>query len=256
MIKFKTLAMYASSVAVFSCAHRLPAPPGSSASELKVLEYQVQDGETLAQVGKHYAVAPRSIQRMNRLGSLEELKPGQLIYIPVSEKALQSADLRGRGKLVESPVGLPQDENGNDARVATGRRAEIYSQYRQLEMPLKNGRIESRFGRRSGRRHEGLDIFPGADKEIVSAQAGEVEFVGRKKGYGLTVVVNHKTFKTLYAHCSKTFVKRGQAVEMGEKIAHVGATGNAQGVHVHFEYQNMNNLAMDPLPHLDRSSAH
>ena len=256
MIKLKTLAMFASSVAVISCAHSLPAPPGSSVTAKKVLEYQVQNGETLAQVGKQYAVAPRSIQRMNRLGSLEELKPGQLIYIPVSEKALQSADLRGRGKLVESPEGLFEDDNGKSAPETTGRRAEIYSQYRQLEMPLKDGRIESRFGRRSGRKHQGLDIFPAGNKEIVAAQSGEVEFVGRKKGYGLTVVVNHKTFKTLYAHCSKTFVKLGQSVETGEKIAHVGATGNAHGVHVHFEYQNMNNLAMDPLPHLDRSSAH
>ena len=253
MIKFKTLALYASSIAVFSCAHRLPAPPGAELNKLKVLEYKVQKGETLAQVGQQYSVATRSIQRMNRLGSLEELKPGQLIYIPVSEKALESADLRGRGKLVESPVGLPQDD---EEAPATGRRAELYSQYRQLELPLKDGLIRSHFGRRSGRAHEGLDIFPTTDKEIVAAQDGVVEFVGRKRGYGLTVVVNHKTFKTLYAHCAKAFVAKGEKVEMGEKIAHVGATGNAHGVHVHFEYQNMNNVALDPMPHLDRGYAH
>ncbi len=254
MIKFKKLAVYASSVAVFGCAHRLPAPPGSSSENSQVLEYAVQKGDSLAEVSKQYAIPPHSIQRMNHLGSLEELKPGQLIYIPVSEKALQSADLRGRGKRVESPEGLSNDEP--NATAAAAGHAEIYSEFRQLEMPLKNGRIESRFGRREGRQHEGLDIFPAGNKEIVAAQSGLVEFVGRKKGYGLTVVVNHKTFKTLYAHCSKAFVKMGQAVTLGEKIAHVGATGNAHGVHVHFEYQNMNNLAMDPLPHLDSRLAH
>jgi murein DD-endopeptidase MepM/ murein hydrolase activator NlpD len=251
MIKFTTLALYASSLAVFSCAHRLPAPPGAEQSNRQVLEYKVQAGETLAKVGQQYFVEARSIQRMNRLGSKEELKPGQLIYIPVSEKALESADLRGRGKLVDRPEGL-EDENTPES----GRRAELYTQYRQLELPLKDGRIKSHFGRRSGRAHEGLDIFPGDSKEIVAAQTGVVEFVGKKRGYGLTVVVNHKTFKTLYAHCSKTFVAKGQSVEMGEKIAHVGATGNAHGVHVHFEYQNLQNIAMDPMPHLDRDFAH
>ena len=55
---------------------------------------------------------------------------------------------------------------------------------------------------------------------------------------------------------SKIVVKKGETVKMGEPIAVVGATGNAQGVHLHFEYQNMNNIAMDPLPHLDRDFAH
>ncbi|MBC7659987.1 MAG: peptidoglycan DD-metalloendopeptidase family protein [Chitinophagaceae bacterium] len=250
MIKIRTLAIFASSVAAFSCAHRLPAPPGAQTNGS--VTHEVQQGETLLQVGQQYAVAPRSIQRVNHLGSLEELKPGQLIYIPVSEKAPESADLRGRGTEVERPEVLSSDEDES----ITGRRAELYSQYRQLEWPLENGEIESSFGPRGHRRHKGLDIFPKGNKEIVAAQDGVVEFAGKKRGYGNVVVLNHKTYKTLYAHCSKLWVNRGQVVRMGEKIAHVGATGNARGVHLHFEYQNMHNVAMDPLPHLDRDFAH
>lgn len=250
MMNFKMLAILAGSTVAFSCAHRLPAPPGPEANR-KVLEYKVQEGETLLKVGKQYAVAPSRIQKLNRLSASEELKPGQLIYIPVSEAALEPSDLEGRGSWVERPESL-----GEDDIPETGRRAYLYSQYRQLEFPLANGLVRSHFGPRSGRAHAGVDIFPKGEKNIVAAQAGVVEFVGRKRGYGQTVVVNHKSFKTLYAHCSKIVVKKGETVKMGEPIAVVGATGNAQGVHLHFEYQNMNNIAMDPLPHLDRDFAH
>lgn len=250
MINIKMLALIAGSTVAFSCAHRLPAPPGPEANR-KVLEYKVQEGETLLKVGKQYAVAPSRIQKLNRLKASEELKPGQLIYIPVSEAALAPSDSEGRGRWVEKADALDEDSVPE-----TGRRAYLYSQYRQLEFPLAEGRVKSHFGPRSGRAHEGIDIFPKGQKNIVSAQAGTVEFVGRKRGYGLTIVVNHKTFKTLYAHCAKTFVKKGESVKMGEKIAIVGATGNAHGAHLHFEYQNLQNVAMDPLPHLNRDFAH
>ncbi len=256
MKTIKALAIFASTAAAFSCAHRLPAPPGTD--NRQVLEYQVQEGESLLTLGQQYAVAPLSIQRLNHLGSDEELKPGQLIYIPVGEEALESTDLRGRGKLVDKPAGLSKDDDARrdvDAP-STGRRAELYSQYRQIEWPLENGLVRSHFGPRSGRRHAGLDIFPKTSKEILAAEGGTVEFVGRKHGYGNTVVINHKTFKTLYAHCSKIYVHKGEAVDVGEKIAHVGATGNAHGAHLHFEYQGLDNLAMDPLPHLSRDYAH
>ncbi len=38
-----------------------------------------------------------------------------------------------------------------------------------------------------------------------------------------------------YGHCSKLYVKNGQRVSAGEKIAAVGSTGNSTGSHLHFE---------------------
>jgi LysM repeat protein len=236
-----------------SCAHRKAAPPGNESPGM-LLEVQVKKGETLKRMGETFAVPESTIQRINKLGAQDEIKPGQIIYIPVSEKALKSPDLRGRGRLMTSVVplssGVPVDMDG-EVSTQNGRRAALYQEYRQLEWPV-DGRLGSGFGRRNGRPHQGIDILSDHGEPIRAAHHGVVEYSGWKRRYGWTVIVRHQTFRTLYAHCSKIYVKKGQKVKKGEEIALVGDSGNAEGVHLHFEYLTLNGRAQDPLPHFSR----
>lgn len=50
---------------------------------------------------------------------------------------------------------------------------------------------------------------------------------------------------TLYAHCNKIYVNKGDYISQGQEIAEVGATGNVTGPHLHFEIRRNNNL-VDP----------
>ena len=51
--------------------------------------------------------------------------------------------------------------------------------------------------------------------------------------------------RQLYAHCSKVDVKEGVQVSVGQKVAEVGATGNATGNHLHLEIWR-DGKALDP----------
>ena len=105
------------------------------------------------------------------------------------------------------------------------------------------GRISSGFTRwrfhpilQFGRAHEGLDITAVQGTPIVAAANGQVQFVGRHGEFGLMVEINHgHGIVTRYAHTSKTLVRNGQPVQRGDTIALVGATGLADGPHLHYE---------------------
>lgn len=102
--------------------------------------------------------------------------------------------------------------------------------------------ITSKYGAIDGafrdKPHTGIDIssFGIRGKDIVAAADGTVVSAGTGNGYGNVVKISHSNgMLTVYAHCENTFVKAGQKVSAGQRIASVGNTGNSTGYHVHFE---------------------
>lgn len=62
---------------------------------------------------------------------------------------------------------------------------------------------------------------------------------------GKHVKIRCNNVTTIYAHCSKILVKKGQIVAEGQEIAKVGSTGNSTGNHLHFEIR-IDNRLVDP----------
>ena len=97
--------------------------------------------------------------------------------------------------------------------------------------------------------HEGIDFGAAIGTPVFSARSGQVKTTDWLGGYGLTVVVDHGEYQTLYAHLSDIVVEPGSRVEAGTILGKVGNTGNSTGPHLHFEIRQRTSdgwLAIDP----------
>ncbi len=115
-------------------------------------------------------------------------------------------------------------------------------------------KISSHFGRRWGRKHEGVDIPAPRGTPVVASAAGVVKYSDdRVSGYGNMVVIEHpgKVF-SVYAHNQTNLVRAGTRVKRGQMIARVGSTGRSTGPHLHFEIR-VKDQARDPARYLGKS---
>ena len=120
---------------------------------------------------------------------------------------------------------------------------------KRMAWPLR-GPINSPFGSRWGKLHNGLDIGGGTGTSYFSAVSGTVVTAGWGGGYGNMILIDHGNgVRTRYAHSSKLLVSVGDRVEQGEKIGLVGSTGNSTGPHLHFEVI-INGSAVNPSNYL------
>lgn len=89
------------------------------------------------------------------------------------------------------------------------------------------------------RMHEGIDIITNTGTLVNAPGKGKVVFAGYKGSYGLTVEIDHGFgYRTLYAHLSKTLVKKGKIIDRGDPIAKTGNTGLSTGPHLHYEVEH------------------
>jgi murein DD-endopeptidase MepM/ murein hydrolase activator NlpD len=123
--------------------------------------------------------------------------------------------------------------------------------------PIPGATIGSRFGYRidpingSQALHTGLDFQSDTGTPILAAAGGVVVTQEYHAAYGNMVEIDHgNQLLTRYAHASATFVKKGDVVKRGQKIAAVGTTGRSTGPHLHFEVM-VQGVQQDPQKFLD-----
>jgi murein DD-endopeptidase MepM/ murein hydrolase activator NlpD len=126
--------------------------------------------------------------------------------------------------------------------------------------PHNFGGADARFGaQRSGHTHQGQDIMAASGTPIVAPHAGRVTWVAYQAagaGYYVVMASDGEPYYFVFMHLLKgsTVVKSGDHVITGQQIGAVGATGDAEGPHLHFEIWDgpwyNGGHPIDPLPFL------
>ena len=188
--------------------------------------HEWQQGDSLAALAKEHGLTVIDLQRKNVIIDPEDLEPGMMILIPIEKDAVLAGGVR-----------FP-DEKSNFRMAGEG-----------LIWPSP-GKLTSKFGRRWGKKHEGIDMGSNAGLDIRAAAGGIVAFAGRQRGYGNTLIIDHgRGIKTLYGHNSRLLVRKDQRIRQGQKVSIMGKSGRSTGVHLHFEVR-IRGDARDPLRYL------
>ena len=201
--------------------------------------HRVKSGETLAKIAAQHRVTVASLVAVNRLsGPDARLRTGQRLAIPVGGAPVARAR---RTVLVTSAP-----------RASSPPRTLMLSlpDFSDLLPPFVwpvDGQLSSKFGRRRGGWHQGIDITADMGTPVTASASGVVVASSFEGRYGRVVRVEHLNgFMTLYAHNNENLVEAGERVTAGQPIAAVGRTGRATAYHVHFEIRQAG-LAYNPL---------
>ena len=128
--------------------------------------------------------------------------------------------------------------------------------------PYSFGGPDARFGAgRTGHIHQGQDVVAASGQEIVAPLTGTIVWQADQPGGAGIYLVEHgsdgRDYVFMHLLKGSVLVAPGAAVRSGERIARVGATGDATGPHLHFEiwvggWQVRGGAPIDPLPQLKR----
>lgn len=191
--------------------------------------YTVRKGDTIGSIASKHRTAVQAIAEWNNIQNPDSIVVGQKIYIPTVR---------------EKP----------GAKSSWNKSKDIATFHGKFDWPIK-GPINSYFGLRGGRRHDGLDIGAKRGTPVHAAASGDVAFEGKLSGYGNLIILRHPgRYYTAYAHNSKHKVKKGQKIRKGQVISLVGTTGRTTGPHLHFEVR-YGQQARNPLFFLQPNNA-
>lgn len=231
-----------------------------------VIEYTVQEGDTVSTIAEKFGVSEDTVRWQNGLGSKGTIKVGQALEIlpvtGISHKVSKGDTVYSIAKRYDTSaqgiVDFPYNTFSNDEtfELAIGQTVIVPDgvepsvirttpRYKRTVPDAGTVVASGNFVWPAGGTisqnfawyHPGIDIANRAAPGIAAADAGTVEYSGCLGwGYGCHVIINHGNgYKTLYGHLSSYGVTAGQSVGRGSIIGRMGSTGRSTGIHLHFE---------------------
>ncbi|MGB5209741.1 MAG: peptidoglycan DD-metalloendopeptidase family protein [Gammaproteobacteria bacterium] len=208
--------------------------------------YVVRQGDTLYGIAWQHGLDPQSLAAWNQLGSGNLIFPGQQIRLTAPD----GWQPRSASTSSKSPV---SGTSSNTSTTRSGKRqgtppAATPAAPGNWVWPA-DGRLRSRFGE-GALGGKGIDIGGRAGQAVVAASKGQVVYSGSGLiGYGQLIIIKHNdAYLSAYGYNRELFVKEGDRVAEGQKIASMGeGPGKVPVVHFEIRFQGK---PVDPLRYL------
>lgn len=259
-------------------------PVASAPAEPRPALYTVKKGDTLYSIALEHNQDPKDIIAWNGIENPNRIAVGRQLRVapaegavvvkpvtttaPVEIRPLTTAPQASTETLKRDPRGgkvAYSEQALADARKADAAATKIVE--KPVEKPAASesppgepaidwawpsgGKLLASFSDAGqGVASKGIDIEGKEGEPVHAAAAGKITLVSNSlRGYGNLVVIKHNpAYLSVYAHNSKIFVKEGQSVAKGQKIAEIGSS-DAESPRLHFEIRHQGK-PVDPVTHL------
>ena len=239
-------------VAGLTACSNFPLPPVSEQG--KVLrqpeaEYRlVQPGDTLYSIAWESGRDFQDVARWNHISPPYLIQPGQRLRLfpPAGVEKTSRPEPR-------SPVGPESQKKTTPDKpeaATPARRAPVAAAGQLSWIWPTRGDLLERYSANGP--NKGIDIAGKKGQPILAAEAGQVVYHGGGlRGYGQLIIIKHNAdFLSAYAHCDKIYVKEGNVIKRGQKIADMGSSGTDRAK-LHFEVR-YRGAPVDPQDYLPR----
>lgn len=238
-------------IGISACGSFPLAPVSEQGRELRQPEagYRVvQPGDTLYSIAWESGRDYQDVARWNQIPPPYLIKPGQRLRlypptgVPKARRPEPSASSKPEIHKKQAPDKPEPTAPVRHAPVAAAKQLSWAwpAQGELLERYSANGP------------NKGIDIAGKKGQPILAAEAGQVVYQGSGlRGYGQLIIVKHNAdFLSAYAHCDKIYVKEGNVIKRGQKIADMGSSGTDR-TKLHFEVR-YRGAPVDPQDYLPR----
>lgn len=200
--------------------------------------YTATNNDTLYAIAWRYGLDYQTLAERNHLAAPYELHAGQVISLtdvkaPVAVPApeVAAATVQTKPESVVAAVKPVIQHQQEPAYSAQG-----------WHWPA-HGKLLAVFSKRN----KGIDIGATVGAPVYATLAGKVVYAGNGlRGYGNLIILKHNSkFLSAYAYNKQVFVKEGQWVKTGQKIAAMGRGPNGKA-DVHFEIRRAG-VPLNPL---------
>lgn len=182
--------------------------------------YKVAAGDTLYSIAWRYGFDYQTLAKRNRINPPYEIKVNQIIYLKGSKpRAVATFHTGTVSRQDVKPRKAVMSEREPNYHVA------------KWHWPTR-GRVIRSYSSKSN----GISIKGRPSQSVLAAAPGKVVYAGNGlRGYGNLVIIKHnRIYLSAYANNKKLYVKAGQWVHQGQKIAQIGSLGGNKNT-LHFE---------------------
>lgn len=210
---------------------------GSRAGEKWVT---VRKGDTLFSISFANGRDHKSVARLNGIRPPYIIYPGQRIKV----RGKSTSKKRYKNKTTKK-----RTASSSKKKTRSKKRAPVKSSV-NWAWPA-NGKIIRAYSANAPRK-KGIGITGKRGQAIKAAGSGKVVYSGDGLlGYGNLIIIKHnENYLSAYAHSLKVYVKEGQSVKRGQKVASMGDNEDGRAM-LHFEIRR-NGKPVSPVRYLPR----